>query len=97
MTNQKQSTNKAETKTAEVAVTQTESSKIWNEIKNKPLNMFALQGMTVGKYCKPKELDPNRCFLQYTATAAIPAVEEAVKDKYDFEVAGQYIIVSRKK
>lgn len=83
--------------TIKTTTTPTEANKIWNEIKNKPINMFAIQNQTVQNYCQPVSLDPSKCFLKYTASSVIPALETVLQDTYDFEASGQYIIVSRKK
>ena len=44
-------------------VEKTEADKIWTEIKNKKIEMFALPDQTVSQYCKPISVDPNKLFL----------------------------------
>jgi hypothetical protein len=78
----------------------TEGDKIWNEIKNKEVLMFAIPNQFVSQYCNPVPLDPSKCFLRYKVSAFIPALEEAIganKDgsKYNLEVQKDLIIISR--
>jgi hypothetical protein len=70
---------------------------IWNDIKDRNIDMFALSGAKVSDYCKPVEIDPSRCFLLFKASAVLPALEAAVAGKYDIEIADRYIIVSKAK
>ncbi len=72
------------------------SQQIWAAIKDRELGLFGLQGQTVEKYCTPMDLDPTRCMLKYKVSSVIPALESAVPD-FDFEVAGAYLVVSKKK
>ena len=80
--------------------TPTEGDKIWDEIKNKEVLMFAIPNQIVNKYCEPIPLDPSKCFLKYKVSAFIPALEVAIganqkNSKYNLEVQGDYIVVSR--
>jgi hypothetical protein len=69
---------------------------IWNEIKDKNINMFALPGKKVSDYCKPVPLEPNRCFLVANAQAFISALEESIGSNYVCERMEKYVVVSRK-
>lgn len=73
-----------------------EADKIWKEIKDKPLQMFALTGQKVSDYCNPVNIEPNRCFLLYKASSVIPALEEAIGTKFNCEAMYKYVVVSRK-
>jgi hypothetical protein len=74
----------------------TEADKIWAEIKDKRVNMYALPNQVVANYCTQAKIDPTRCFLLYkTASAIIPALEEAVGKAYTVEVMDKYIVVAR--
>ena len=75
----------------------TEGQTIWNEIKDKPINVFGgLTGHVVSSYCAPVDLDPSKCFLRFTASAVLPALETSVGPNYVCEAADKFIIVSRK-
>jgi hypothetical protein len=72
------------------------SEKIWNEIKNKEINLFSLPSKCIADYCTPAPLDPNRCFLVAKASATLPALEEAIGGEYVCERMEKYIVISRK-
>jgi hypothetical protein len=71
------------------------AQQIWGAIKERELGLFGLAGQTVEKYCTPIELDPTRCMLKYKVSSVIPALEAVVPD-FDFEVAGAYLVISKK-
>lgn len=74
----------------------TVADQIWNEIKDKPLALFALPNQLVHQHCQPAPVDPARCFLLYKASALLPAVESAIGPDYTCETMDKYIVVSRK-
>lgn len=76
---------------------ETESQKIWNEIKDKPIEMFALPNQMVNQYCKYQEIDPDKLFVLPTATSVLPALEAALGSKYNVEMSHKYIVVTRAK
>lgn len=78
----------------------TEGDKIWNEIKEKEVMMFAIPNQIVEQYCNPVPLDPSKCFLRFKVSAFIPALEIAIganqkNSKYNLEVQNDLIIISR--
>lgn len=78
----------------------TEGDKIWDEIKNKEVFMFAIPNQIVSDYCEPKPLDPTKCFLSFKVSSFLPALEEAIgankpESKYNCELHGNFIVVSR--
>ncbi len=73
-----------------------ESQKIWDEIKEVNLNMFALPGQTVEKYCTPYMIEPSKCYVTVKVTAALVALEEALLKKFNIEVEGKFIVITRK-
>ena len=74
----------------------TVAEQIWTEIKDKDILMFALPVQKVSNYCQPVPVDPSRCFLVCKASAALPALEEAIGKEYELTQADKYIIVTRK-
>lgn len=73
----------------------TEAENIWNEIRFKEIQMFALPGQTVSHYCKPAPVEPSKLYLLTTATSVLPSLEEAVGKNYVVETVDKYIVVSR--
>jgi hypothetical protein len=68
---------------------------IWEEIKDKQLEMFALPKQFVHMYCNPIPIDPGaKLYLTYTVPAALPALETALAGKYNVERVDKYICVS---
>lgn len=73
----------------------TESEKIWDEIKNLPIQMFGLPSQTVAQYCTPVAVDPNRLFLTIRSSATLPSLEISVAGKFNVELADKFVIVTR--
>lgn len=78
------------------AATLSEADKIWNEIKDKEIDMFSLPGQKVSDFCHQVPIDPSRCFLIFKASSVLPSLETAIGNKYECSSAEKYIIVSRK-
>lgn len=74
----------------------TEAEKIWNEIKDKEINMFSLPYRKVSDFCQPSLVDPSRCFLLFRASAVLPSLEATLGDAFECTAADKYIIVARK-
>lgn len=76
----------------------TASEQIWEEVKGKQLNLFALPSQTVETHCQPAQVEPTKLYLtlkQKNATSVLPALEEALRGKYTVEMAGRFICVAR--
>jgi hypothetical protein len=65
-------------KAPEKAPEKTAAEKIWEEIRDLPIDMFALPNQTVSQYCKVVSIEPSKCFVVITASAALPALEAAL-------------------
>lgn len=92
----KEAVKAVEVKVAKVEVPRVPvNHQIWAAIKDRELGLFGLMGQTVEKYCTPIDLDPNKCMIKYKVSSVIPALESAVQD-FDFEVAGAYLVISKK-
>lgn len=72
----------------------TMAEKIWLEIQYIPLDMFGLPGQTVGKYCSPAIIEPNKCYLKYSVGAVLPAMEASLAPKYTVELSDKYLVVA---
>lgn len=73
----------------------TVAGQIWNEIKDKNIEMFALPNQVIGMHCHPIAVEPSRLFLVANSTAVLPSLEMAVGNKYTVEQADRFIIVAR--
>ena len=86
---------KQKVKTIEELLQGSEAGKIWEEIKEKEIQMFALPGQKVKDYCKPSIVEPSKLYLLTTATSVLPSLEAAIGTNYVVEVADKYVVVSR--
>ena len=82
--------------TVEEMLAGTESIKIWNEIKNHPIDVFAIPNQIVSDYFKPAVVEPSKLYLTMTkASAAIPALETSLGKSFLVELVNKYVVVSR--
>jgi hypothetical protein len=77
------------------AVMQTEAEKIWDEIKDRDISLFALNGQKVSDYCTVTRVEPAKCYVVAKVSAVLPALEESLGKKYSCELVDKYIVVSR--
>jgi hypothetical protein len=73
----------------------TEAGTIWNEIKDKSIEMFALPDQKVHMHATPVNIEPSKLYLTATSTAVLPSLEVAVGKAYVVELADRFLIVSR--
>jgi hypothetical protein len=73
----------------------TEASNIWNEIKDKNIDMFALPNQKVCQYCEPIMIDPDKLYLRTTSSSVLPALESACGKNFLVELTDRYVRVSR--
>lgn len=85
----------AKVKTIEEMLSGTEAGKIWDEIKDKSLQMFALPDQKILHYAAPSMVEPTKCYLKTRASSALPAIEAAIGKNYTVEAVDQYVVVSR--
>lgn len=74
------------------AIKSTKSKQIWEDIKDKTLDVFATPAK-VSDFCEYLEIDPQKCYLTSTASAVLPALEAALGANYVCNVADRYIVV----
>ncbi len=72
-----------------------EAGAIWQEIKNKDIEMFALPGQKVHMHCHPTPVEPTRLYLLTNSTAVLPSLEAAVGKAFTVELADKFVIVAR--
>lgn len=73
----------------------TEASLIWNEIKDRNIEMFALPAQKVAHYCKPINIEPSKLYLRITASSVLPSLETACGSKFVVELLDKYVTVTR--
>jgi hypothetical protein len=73
----------------------TEAQKIWDEIKDRPIEMFGLPGQVVAMHAVPVTVEPTKLYLVTRSTATLPSLEAAIGDKYTVELADKFVIVAR--
>jgi hypothetical protein len=83
--------NKTETKSEKK---KTNAEKIWEEIKDREVNMFALPGQKINTFCSPVVVEPSKVYLTFTVTSFLPALETALGPSYKVEMAGRFLTVS---
>ena len=79
----------------------TEAGRIWNDIKNREIFMFALPNQIVSQHAKPVLIDPGVLHLVLMSSAALPSLEEAVGRSdarmgiagYQVELADRFVVV----
>ncbi len=93
-----QDKNTDQNETTDVMNKITESDKIWNEIKDLQINIFALPNQTVGQHVKRVEINTNELHLKLNSSAAISSLEEKLgqySKSLKLETAGEYVIITR--
>jgi hypothetical protein len=83
------------TESKEVKIVKTAAEKIWDEIKEKNVEMFSLPPQPVSSHCSPIAIEPTKLYLQYKASSLITALETALGSKYSVNLSGKFITVSR--
>jgi hypothetical protein len=73
-----------------------ESDKIWNEIKDKSINMFALPGQTVKNHVQKLNVPgANGLYVKLSSSAVLASLEETLNG-FTVEAAEKYVIIKRK-
>jgi hypothetical protein len=67
---------------------------IWDEIKDLPIQMFALPNQKVGDYLR-RVVNANILLVKPTATAVLPALEAVLGSKYSVVVSESYWTIKR--
>lgn len=72
----------------------TNAEKIWEDIKDKEINMFALPGQKISSFCSPVQIESSKVYLTFTVSSFLPALEAALGSAYKVEMAGRFLTVS---
>ena len=86
---------KDKTVTEEKSVQKSLPDIIWDNIKDVKLEIFALPNQLVSNYCTPIKIEPTKLYLTTSASAVLPALETALKDRYVVEQLERYLCVSK--
>ncbi len=73
----------------------TVAGEIWNEIKDKSIEMFALPDQKVHMHVHPVNIEPTKLYLTLQSSATLPSLETALGKKYNVELMDKYAVVSR--
>jgi hypothetical protein len=97
MTIQKKSPVVGESHTVQVnaAMPPTEADKIWAEIKDKQVALFALGGKRVSDWASPHPCEPTKLFLTTNAPSLLPELEAVIGSAYVCEKQDRFIVISR--
>ena len=71
------------------------AEKIWNEIKNKKINVFGTVEK-ITKFLSKIDLPGDELYVKLTASAALPALEATLGKKYVIEGAERYTVIKYK-
>lgn len=72
----------------------TNAEKIWEDIKDKEVNMFALPGQKISNFCSPVQIEPSKVYMTFTVSSFLPALEAALGSFYKVEMAGRFLTVA---
>lgn len=76
----------------------TEAQKMWEEIKNLRINMYAIPNQTIEGHVTRFEGDPRVLYLRPKTSAVIVALEEVLAGHFDIEqTEANFICVTRTK
>lgn len=93
-----QEDNQTEKEVKQVVVKKEPVNEIWEQIKNVKLDLFALPNQKVQDHFKVKVANiPGMLQLDLpVATSKVAALEEALKDRFNIEIATKYVIVTKR-
>jgi hypothetical protein len=81
--------------TFEQLAADTEAGRIWDEIKNREIEMFALPDQRVWQHCDPILIEPTKLYLRTRSTSVLPSLETACGKKFEVELVDKYVTVAR--
>lgn len=72
-----------------------EAEKIWEEIMNRPIQMFGLPNQFVLQHCTNINVEPSACYVTIRSTATLPSLEAAIAPDFTVELADKFVIIKR--
>ncbi len=82
--------------TEEKEVKKFESDRIWEEIKNLPIEMFSLPNQKISDYVTKMNLPGNHLTTTIKVSSVITSLEYALGSKFDVEQSDKYVLIKRK-
>ena len=73
----------------------TESDKIWAEIEELPIDMFALPDQKIKNHVQRVKVTPTEVYLKLKSTSVVASLEAALGRRFELEMAEGYVIVRR--
>lgn len=73
----------------------TEAEKIWDEIKNRPIEMFGLPDQYVFQHATFVPVEPNTLYVTIRSTATLPSLEAAIAPHFTVELADKFVLIKR--
>lgn len=72
-----------------------EAEKIWDEIKNRPIQMFGLPDQFVFQHATYIAVEPTSAYVIIRSSATLPSLEAAVAPDFTVELADKFVIIKR--
>lgn len=72
-----------------------DSLNIWNEIRGIKLDLFSLPEQVLENNVNLVPVSDGKVYLTLKASAVLPAMEEALKDKFNVEQNLKFVVISR--
>jgi len=72
-----------------------EAEKIWEEIKDKPISMYALPNQKVSDHLEKLPVKGNILYVRLMSSAVVGTLEEAIGKEYEVEQSSQYTLIKR--
>jgi hypothetical protein len=69
---------------------------IWENIKDREINMFSLPGQKVSDYCEVQSVEPTKLYLKTRVSAFLPALDDLLSKEYTVEMHDKFIVVAVK-
>lgn len=78
-----------------VTVTLTESQVIWEEVRNRPIQMFGLPSQTIDQHCTVVPIEPTALYVSIRSSATLPSLEAAVAPEFTVELVDKFVVIRR--
>lgn len=72
-----------------------ESEKIWDEIKDRPIEAFGLPNQKVHQHVKKIAIPGNDLYVKLNASAFLPWLETSLGSEFSVELADGFVVVKR--
>lgn len=72
-----------------------EADKIWDAIRYRAIEMFALPYQIVELHCTPVPIEPSKLYVVIKSTATLPSLEAAIAPEFQVELADKFVIITR--